>query len=233
MKINIKRSSSVGRMVAIAVILGNHIASAQPDTIPDTMTQVTDSMYVPVIWNPRPGWIPDETFTTGLYGMSIALTSPYNIAGAKHAIREKSAKILFPGGFGGMPHFNNPADKAFQQKYHVAFFSQGCMHIEAGEDEEGYNRTVFDWLDKTYGNAWRHELRKDAIAFEPPVEIVAAVAELPVDIRPGPERSKPANPRPSPRKSGTSWLLPVGIVLALVALAIWFLQRKKRKQSLP
>lgn len=96
---------------------------------------------------------------------SIHLISDYNKKGAFLAIKKNNIKILFSGGFGGMPNFKNKSDIQFQKKYKVEFFSQGCVRYGENEDEEGYNKIIFEYLDKKYGTKWRKEIRNDAIGF--------------------------------------------------------------------
>jgi hypothetical protein len=86
--------------------------------------------------------------------------------GARKDIRKGEPRILFPGGFGS-PDLDSKADKAFEQKYGVTFYSQGCIRME-DDDETGYNEVVFAYLDKKFGEEWRNELRHDAIGFEAP-----------------------------------------------------------------
>lgn len=46
----------------------------------------------------------------------IPLTSEFNIAGAEKDICNNNIRILFPGGFGGMPDFENPKRQCFSEK---------------------------------------------------------------------------------------------------------------------
>lgn len=89
----------------------------------------------------------------------------FNLKRAQRDIDSNTIHILFPGGFLGIPDFNNPKDTDFQDKYHVTFFAQGC--IRSGLDnEDEYNRHIFKYLDKKYGKQWRAEIRDDAIALD-------------------------------------------------------------------
>lgn len=97
---------------------------------------------------------------------SVQLQSKYNPEGAKKDIENNSVKILFSGGFGGMPSFNNKKDISFQKKYSVQFYSQGCVRIGENENEEGYNLTIFNFLDKKFGTRWRKDIRTDAIGLK-------------------------------------------------------------------
>ncbi len=93
----------------------------------------------------------------------VTVYSRYNASGAACDIDSGKVRILFPGGFGGMPDFENPQDQNFQEKYKVEFWSQGCVRMGVDDDEEGYNWAVFEYLDEKYGEGWRDEIRPDAI----------------------------------------------------------------------
>ena len=94
--------------------------------------------------------------------IAYAPLSPFCRDSAICHIEAGNIKILFPGGFGGMPDFDNNRDESFQAKYKVEFWSQGCKRL-SGDDEEGYNEEVFEYLDGKYGLCWRHEIRPDAV----------------------------------------------------------------------
>jgi len=114
-----------------------------------------------------------DSHITALYEPStiqIKLESEYNIEGAKKAIRSNKMKILFPGGWAGVPDFDNGKDLEFQKKYNVDFLSQGCVRFGENEDEEGYNLVIFEYLDDEFGLEWRNEMRTDAIGFIPPIK---------------------------------------------------------------
>ena len=95
---------------------------------------------------------------------SFEFTSQFNKEGAALDLDNNNLRILFPGGFGGMPDFDNEEDISFQKKYSVKFHSQGCIRFE-GENEKEYNLTIFAYLDDKYGEVWREEIRDDAIGF--------------------------------------------------------------------
>ncbi|MEO1051742.1 MAG: hypothetical protein AAFX87_14025 [Bacteroidota bacterium] len=94
------------------------------------------------------------------------IESHYNAEGAKSDIKSGKTLILFSGGFGGMPNFKNQKDEVFQRKYDVTFFSKGCVSIGVNEDEIGYNKVVFSYLDEKFGTGWRQEIRQDAFGLE-------------------------------------------------------------------
>lgn len=98
--------------------------------------------------------------------MSYKVKSDYNTQGAKKDIVNGNIRILFSGGFGGMPDFNNEDDLAFQKKYGVKFYSLGCFRGGDDENQEAYNNRIFKYLDEKFGKTWRIEIRKDAIGFK-------------------------------------------------------------------
>ena len=100
------------------------------------------------------------------YAIKVEIKSDFNIEGAKKDIKKENIRILFSGGFGGMPDFDNKKDIAFQKKYSIEFFSQGCIRIGMDGNEEEYNQTIFTYLDKKYGKKWRIEIRDGAIGIK-------------------------------------------------------------------
>ena len=119
---------------------------------------------------PLPPMMPPEwIFNPGI--CTITLISPYNPAGAQNDIAKKEVKLLFPGGFAGTPNLDSKEAIAFSKKYSVKLIFQGCLRNE-GDDEEGYNRLVFAYLDQLYGNAWRNELSEMPVGMvDPKTEI--------------------------------------------------------------
>lgn len=85
---------------------------------------------------------------------------------AKLDIEQNEIKIIFLGGFGGMPDFNNTNDSLFQKKYEVSFNSEGCLRSSCQEDLLKYNKTIFNYLDSKFEKNWRKEIRNDAIGFK-------------------------------------------------------------------
>jgi hypothetical protein len=158
--------------------------------------------------------------------------SPYNAEGAETAIKKAKTRILFPGGFGGMPDFSSPADKAFQTKYDVEFFSQGCVHSGENENEAAYNQVVFKYLDKKYGKAWRYELRDDAIGFDAPEPLIKTqeikeAAILPIQIG-GTKYLEPEAFDPETETSILWYILPTSGFALL--LSLYFIIRQKKKK---
>lgn len=93
---------------------------------------------------------------------AFQISSRYNSKGAIEDIQQGKMRILFHGGFGGVPDFNNPKDIQFQQTYNVEFYSQGCIRLPDDQEEE-YNRVIFSYLTALYGSYWRNSLREDAV----------------------------------------------------------------------
>lgn len=103
---------------------------------------------------------------------SFILYSPYTEEGALNCIKRKDITLLFPGGFNGSPDLDSDEAKNFSKKYNVKLFSQGCLRFE-GDNQEGYNRLIFAYLDQLYGNAWRKELPEIPVGMERPVSEVS------------------------------------------------------------
>jgi hypothetical protein len=76
-------------------------------------------------------------------------------------ITNNNVFILLPGGIVGTEVLDS--DTIFEYKYKIKYVSQGCIKFG---DETEYNKTIFEFLDKTYGSAWRKEIREDAIGLK-------------------------------------------------------------------
>lgn len=85
---------------------------------------------------------------------------------AKLDIEQNEIKIIFLGGYSGMPDFNNTNDSLFQKNYKVSFHSEGCMRSSCEEDLLMYNKTIFNYLDSKFDKDWRKEIRNGAIGFK-------------------------------------------------------------------
>jgi hypothetical protein len=188
----------------------------------------TGRKYPPCIMPMYPDTIRFNPFLVDYLIKSYAIVSHYNESGAEDDIKEGKLRILFPGGFGGMPDFSSIADKEFQKKYRVEFFSQGCLRSGEHEDEAGYNQVIFDYLDKKYGRAWRYELRDDAIGFKTPASISEAVPKLasPLTLQiANPVRSPKTESNQDPETSIWWYVLPTSGFALL--LSLYFIKRKK------
>ncbi len=207
------------------------------DSLPSKLNHSSDSVLsvtIPdSIWKsisfPRSSL---EAFNPGKFIISsFIFESAYTPKGARKDISNGKPVILFGGGFGGTPDFNSTADKDFQRKYGVEFYSQGCIRMP-DDDQEGYNQVIFAYLDKKYGTAWRHELRADAIGFEKPepLDLVDPESSLQVVRVPNPT----PNFHPvlgNDQNVRTQFLIikiaAVGIVILLIGFFLF--RRRKRK----
>lgn len=95
----------------------------------------------------------DSLFLSGGYRVDL------NKGKASKDILNKNIKLLL---FGGLrpKHFTGQED--FEQKYHVTYWSFGCV-LPNRINVLAYNTEIFKYLDKKYGNAWRKEVRPDVV----------------------------------------------------------------------
>ena len=77
-------------------------------------------------------------------------------------IQNKNPSILMQG---GIVSVIKASDKDFEEKYKVSFWDFGCVVSDDIECLIAYNKTIFEYLDKTFGKEWRKEIRKDVIGF--------------------------------------------------------------------
>lgn len=84
----------------------------------------------------------------------------FNNQTAKSDIKEGKSKLLLVGSVA--PTANSRKDRKFMRKYRVAYYDFGDRII-AVECIEGYNKVIFEYLDKTYGHKWRKAVRQDVI----------------------------------------------------------------------
>ena len=80
----------------------------------------------------------------------------------KTAERDISAglpRLLLLGGISPIYYSDQ---KKFEKKFRVVYYDFGCTP-DRNECILAYNRTVFAYLDKVYGDKWRKEVRKDVI----------------------------------------------------------------------
>lgn len=68
--------------------------------------------------------------------------------------------LLLPCGIDGTKI--NPIDTLFEHIYNLKYISRGCTR-SSNDNETEYNQTIFNYLDKKYGKAWRREVRQDII----------------------------------------------------------------------
>ena len=84
----------------------------------------------------------------------------YNRDKALMDIKAKKPTILLQGGIAPIVY---TTDKSFENRYKISFNDFGCVAGDRQECLIAYNKTIFDYLDKTFGKKWRKEIRKDAI----------------------------------------------------------------------
>lgn len=84
----------------------------------------------------------------------------YSREKALNDIQSKKSSILLQGGIVSVIKIS---DKSFERKYKISFTDLGCVVPDKIECLISYNKTIFEYLDKTYGQEWRKEIRKDAI----------------------------------------------------------------------
>jgi hypothetical protein len=84
----------------------------------------------------------------------------YNREKALKDIKAKRPMILLQGGIAPVVY---TTDRTFENRYKISFNDFGCVAGDRQECLITYNKTIFDYLDKTYGKKWRKEIRKDAI----------------------------------------------------------------------
>lgn len=82
---------------------------------------------------------------------------------ARKDIKNGMIEIILPGGIAAASEL--PGDAAFEEKYGISFFSQGCVRFP-GDNESAYNQEVFKFLDEKFGKDWRSEIRTDAIGLK-------------------------------------------------------------------
>ncbi len=76
---------------------------------------------------------------------------------ALNDIQQKQVKLLLIGG--EVPVVQH-GQEHFEQQYGVQYHDYGCISPEA-DSVEAYNKTIFRYLDATYGKQWREQVRKD------------------------------------------------------------------------
>jgi hypothetical protein len=78
---------------------------------------------------------------------------------AQKDIIDGNPKLLLIGSIAPVYYINQ--DK-FEKKYKVYYYDFGCTP-DYDECIKAYNKSVFEFLDKKYGNKWRKEVRQDVI----------------------------------------------------------------------
>jgi len=89
-------------------------------------------------------------------------TNDINKGKAIEDIENGEINILISSGIAPVEY---KADRKFMKKYNVNFKDLGCEAI-AQESLIEYNKVVFEYLDKKYGNKWRRKIRKDIVGLK-------------------------------------------------------------------
>ncbi|MFT2008113.1 carboxypeptidase-like regulatory domain-containing protein [Pontibacter sp. 13R65] len=98
---------------------------------------------------------------TGLK-ITIEANCSYDKSKAEVDIKSGEPKLLLVGSIAPVVFKNQ---HKFEQKYKVQYFDFGCTP-PAYECIEEYNKIVFSYLDKKYGEKWRREARPDVMFLE-------------------------------------------------------------------
>ena len=80
----------------------------------------------------------------------------------KKDLGNKTIFLFLQGGIAPMVY---TTDNAFENKYGIYFHDFGCVSPDYNCIIK-YNSKVFDYLNKTYGNKWKREIRKDVIGLK-------------------------------------------------------------------
>lgn len=213
----------------------NSLQPIKTDSLTTTLFPISDSLlFNPIIHVSTLGpWYCDpEINLSHILVSTIALESPYTPKGARNDIKTGKPVILFAGGFGGMPDFSSKEDREFQKKYGIKFYAQGCVRMP-NDDQEGYNKVIFDYLDKKYGKDWRYEISDGAIAFEAPEKPLVSKTESTAEFKsplamqfgnPGKTGSESLNPE---TETSVWWYILPTSGFALL-LSLYFIKKKKK-----
>jgi len=79
---------------------------------------------------------------------------------AKKEIRKGHVRLLLIGGIAPVYYFGQ---ENFEKKFNAEYFDFGDSGSPAITCVKLYNDEVFAYLDRKYGNAWRHDVRRDVI----------------------------------------------------------------------
>jgi CarboxypepD_reg-like domain len=84
----------------------------------------------------------------------------FNRQRAKLDISTGKLKLLLVGSIA--PTANSAKDKRFMKRFKLDYYDFGD-NVIAEECIEEYNKSIFEYLDKTYGHKWRETVRLDVI----------------------------------------------------------------------
>ncbi|PIY08484.1 MAG: hypothetical protein COZ18_12040 [Flexibacter sp. CG_4_10_14_3_um_filter_32_15] len=98
--------------------------------------------------------------TVTIVNFEVEIECKYNKQKALEDIKNKEIKLLLVGSIA--PLANSKADTKFERKFNIEYYDFGCTP-PARECLKEYNETIFEHLEKTYGNKWREKVRKDVV----------------------------------------------------------------------
>lgn len=81
---------------------------------------------------------------------------------ALNDIQQKQVKLLLIGGIAPKVY---QGQEGFEKQYGLQYHDYGCMPPEA-DSVKAYNKTIFRYLDATYGKQWRKQVRKDVLGLQ-------------------------------------------------------------------
>ncbi len=91
-----------------------------------------------------------DSLCSGLFSKQKALTD----------IKSGKARLLVQGGIATVYY---PTDKSFRETYKIGYEPFGCVAPATINCLEEYNQVVFEYLQSTYGDKWKNDVRKDVI----------------------------------------------------------------------
>jgi hypothetical protein len=91
-----------------------------------------------------------DSLCSGLFSKQKALTD----------IKSGKARLLVQGGIATVYY---PTDKSFRETYKIGYELFGCVAPATINCLEEYNQVVFEYLQSTYGDKWKNDVRKDVI----------------------------------------------------------------------
>ena len=81
---------------------------------------------------------------------------------AKQDLKNGKPRLLIYGGIAPVEYTNQ---HIFEEKYHIEYFSYGCISPPYNCVLE-YNQLIFDYLTDNYGKKWKREVRKDVVGIK-------------------------------------------------------------------
>lgn len=78
---------------------------------------------------------------------------------ALNDIQQKQVKLLLIGGIA--PRVQQGQEN-FEHQFDLKYHDYGCLPPEP-DSVKAYNKTIFRYLDATYGKQWRNQVRQDVL----------------------------------------------------------------------